>query len=82
MSVKSDSLAQEGTPRYLANGDPALCRLLPLWLDNWLTTVTVEGSMLDGAVSGAEPSGPSWSVSAGDGDSHQFHSVGRLRLTT
>ncbi|WP_329477739.1 hypothetical protein OG555_36950 [Kribbella sp. NBC_01484] len=54
MSIKSDALAQQGSPRYLASGDPALADYYPAWLDNLADDVTVEGSMLDGAVQGAD----------------------------
>ena len=55
MSVKSaNERASEATPRYLVSGDPALADYYPAWLDNLADNVTVEGSMLDGAVQGAE----------------------------
>jgi hypothetical protein len=49
MPAKSDVL-----PQYLSNGDPALKNYYPAWLDNLAPDATVEGSMLDGAVEGAE----------------------------
>ena len=49
MSTKGDVLAQ-----YLASGDSALKDYYPAWLDNLADDATVEGSMLDGAVQGAE----------------------------
>ena len=41
-------------PQYLGSGDPALKDYYPAWLDNMADDATVEGSMLDGAVQGAE----------------------------
>ena len=49
MSTKSEVLAQ-----YLGSGDPALKDYYPAWLDNIADDATVEGSMLDGAVQGAD----------------------------
>jgi hypothetical protein len=49
MSTKGNVLAQ-----YLGSGDPALKNYYPAWLDNMADDATVEGSMLDGAVQGAE----------------------------
>jgi hypothetical protein len=49
MSIKGDVLAQ-----YLDRGDPALADYYPAWLDNMADDATVEGSLLDGAVQGAE----------------------------
>jgi hypothetical protein len=49
MPTKSDVL-----PQYLGSGDPALKNYYPKWLDNLAEDATVEGSMLDGAVQGAE----------------------------
>ena len=39
---------------YLGRGDPALTGYYPAWLDNLADDATVEGSLLDGAVRGAE----------------------------
>src|SRR5262249_24643479 len=46
----------DGAPTYLGGGDPAhrLTDYYPAWLDNLAEDVTVEGSLLDGAVQGAE----------------------------
>ena len=41
-------------PQYLGSGDPALKDYYPAWLDNMADDATVEGSMLDGVVQGAE----------------------------
>ena len=49
MSIENNVLAQ-----YLGNGDPALKDYYPAWLDNMADDATVEGSMLDGVVKGAE----------------------------
>jgi hypothetical protein len=49
MSIEGNVLAQ-----YLGSGDPALKDYYPAWLDNMADDATVEGSMLDGAVQGAE----------------------------
>jgi hypothetical protein len=49
MSIKSNVLAQ-----YLGSGDPTLKDYYPAWLDNMADDATVEGSMLDGVVVGAE----------------------------
>jgi hypothetical protein len=54
MSTNSQSLAEEGTPTLLASGDPALANYFPAWLNNLADDVTLEGSMMDGAVQGAE----------------------------
>ena len=40
--------------QYLASGDPALKDYYPAWVNNIADDATVEGSMLDGAVQGAE----------------------------
>jgi hypothetical protein len=49
MSTKDDVL-----PQYLGSGDPALKDYYPAWVNNMADDATVEGSMLDGAVQGAE----------------------------
>ena len=49
MSTKGDVPAQ-----YLGSGDPALANYYPAWLDNMADNATVEGSLLDGAVQGAD----------------------------
>jgi hypothetical protein len=49
MATKVDVL-----PQYLGSGDPALKDYYPKWLDNIADDATVEGSMLDGVVQGAE----------------------------
>jgi hypothetical protein len=55
MSVNSNSLAGEGRPTYLASAaDPALADYFPTWLNNLADDVTLEGSMMDGTVQGAD----------------------------
>jgi hypothetical protein len=46
--------ADEGTPTYLSSGDPALADYGPAWLSNLADDVTLEGSMMNGAVQGAD----------------------------
>lgn len=41
-------------PQYLGSGDPALKDYFPAWVNNMADDATVEGSMLDGAVQGAD----------------------------
>jgi hypothetical protein len=48
-TTKGKVLAQ-----YLGSGEPALKDYFPAWLDNMADDATVEGSMLDGVVQGAE----------------------------
>src|SRR5262245_51443418 len=49
MSAKGGVPAQD-----LGSGDPALKNYYPAWLDNMADDATLEGSMLDGVVQGAE----------------------------
>jgi hypothetical protein len=49
MTVEGEGLAQ-----YQVPGDPTLKNYYPTWLDNLAEDVTVEGSMLDGVVVGAD----------------------------
>ena len=49
MSTKGNVL-----PQYLGSGDPTLKDYYPAWVNNMADDATVEGSMLDGAVQGAE----------------------------
>ena len=49
MSTTGNVLAQ-----YLASGDPALKNYYPAWLDDMADDATVEGSMLNGVVQGAD----------------------------
>jgi hypothetical protein len=41
-------------PQYLCSGDPALKDYYPEWVNNIAEDATVEGSMLNGAVQGAD----------------------------
>ena len=50
----STNTTTDGVPSYKGGGDPALANYYPAWLDNLAEDVTLEGSMLDGAVQGAE----------------------------
>jgi hypothetical protein len=49
MSTKGNVTAQ-----YLAHGDPALKGYFPAWVNNLADDATVEGSMLDGVIQGAD----------------------------
>jgi hypothetical protein len=49
MPIKEKVLAT-----YLGSGDPALAGYFPAWLNNLADDVTLEGSLLDGAVQGPE----------------------------
>ncbi len=49
MSIKGHML-----PQYLGSGDPALKDYFPAWVNNMAPDATVEGSMLDSAVQGAD----------------------------
>lgn len=77
MSIDSDAPVLRGTPTYLVGGDPALADYYPAWLDNLADDVTVEGSMIDGAVQGADAAR---SIVVGIrtlyGDSQEFHFAG------
>ena len=48
--------ATDGVPTYLGTGDPAgrFADYHPAWVDEMAADITLEGSMLDGAVQGAE----------------------------
>jgi hypothetical protein len=48
--------ATDGAPTYLGRGDPAggLADYYPAWMDELAGDVTLEGSMLDGDVQGAD----------------------------
>jgi hypothetical protein len=48
--------ATDGVPTYLGTGDPAgrFVDYYPTWMDKLAGDVTLEGSMLDGAVQGAD----------------------------
>jgi hypothetical protein len=48
------SISNNVLPQYLGGGDPALKDYFPAWVNNIAADATVEGSMLNGAVRGAE----------------------------
>jgi hypothetical protein len=52
----STNSSTDGVPTYLGGGDPSgrFTDYYPAWLDNLADDVTVEGSLLDGAVRGAD----------------------------
>ncbi len=54
MSVNTNRQPAEVTPTYLRGGDPAHADYYPAWLDNLADDVTLEGSMMDGAVQGTD----------------------------
>jgi hypothetical protein len=77
VSIDSKALVEEGTPRYLASGDPDLADYYPAWLDKLAEDATVEGSVLDGAVQGAEAVRTIVAtIRTMYGDSQQFHFTG------
>lgn len=48
------SFISSARPQYVGTGDPALKDYFPEWVKNIAPDATVEGSMLNGAVQGAE----------------------------
>ena len=77
MSIDSKTPVEQGAPRYLTSGDPELADYYPAWLDNLAEDATVEGSMLDGAVQGAEAVRTIVvAIRTMYGDSQEFHYVG------
>ena len=56
MDPTPDSHPNRGVPTYLGPGDPAgrFTDYYPAWIDKLADDATVEGSLLDGAVQGAE----------------------------
>jgi hypothetical protein len=48
--------ATDGVPTYLGRGDPAgrFADYYPAWVDKMAADITLEGSLLDGAVQGAD----------------------------
>ena len=56
MTTRSTPQATDGTPTYTRSGAPAGRRTdyHPAWLENLADDVTVEGSLMDGAVQGAD----------------------------
>lgn len=56
MTNITNTQATDGVPTYLGRGDPAgrFADYYPEWMDKLASDVTLEGSMLDGAVHGAD----------------------------
>jgi hypothetical protein len=56
MTDISSTQATDGVPTYLRRGDPAgrFADYRPAWVDKMASDVTLEGSILDGAVQGAD----------------------------
>ena len=80
MSIDSKTRVEEGAPRYLVSGDPGLADYYPARVDNLADDATVEGSMLDGAVQGAEGVRTIvTTIRAEYGDSQEFHFAGPWR---
>jgi len=48
------STTHNASAQYLASGDPALKDYYPAWVNNIADDATVEGSMLNGALQGAD----------------------------
>jgi hypothetical protein len=51
-----DTQATDGVPTYVGRGDPAgrFADYYPAWMGNLASDVTLEGSLLDGAIQGAD----------------------------
>jgi hypothetical protein len=56
MTGSTSTQATDAVPTYLGRGDPAgrFADFYPAWVDNLASDATLEGSMLDGAVRGAD----------------------------
>jgi hypothetical protein len=56
MTNTPKSQASDGVPTYLGRGDPAgrFADYYPAWVDKVAGDITLEGSLLDGALQGAE----------------------------
>jgi hypothetical protein len=56
MTNISGRQATDGVPTYLGRGDPAgrFSDYYPAWVDNMAGDITLDGSLLDGAVRGAD----------------------------
>jgi hypothetical protein len=56
MTNTAKSKATDGVPTYLGRGDPVgrFADYYPAWVDKMAGDITLEGSLLDGAVQGAE----------------------------
>ena len=71
--------ANEVVPTYVGSGDPAgrFKDYFPAWLENLADDVTVEGTLLDGAVQGADAVRTIvGAIRTLYGDSQEFQSVG------
>jgi hypothetical protein len=66
MTNVSGTQTIDGIPTYLGRGDPAgrFADYYPAWFDKLAADVTLEGSMLDGAVQGADAIRASLAASA------------------
>ena len=79
MSSVHSSHSTDGVPTYTKGGDPdgRYADYYPPWLDDLAEDATVEGSMLDGAVQGAEAVRTIVvAIRTAYGDSQEFHYVG------
>jgi hypothetical protein len=56
MSSVPDTKSTDGVPTYLGRGDPAgrFADYYPAWVDKMADDLTLEGSLLDGVVQGAD----------------------------
>jgi len=56
MTNNSRIQATDGVPTYLGRGDPAgrFSDYYPAWVDNMAGDITLDGSLLDGAIQGAD----------------------------
>jgi hypothetical protein len=56
MSSVPDAKPIDGVPTYLGRGDPAgtFADYYPAWVDKMAADITLEGSLLDGVVQGAD----------------------------
>jgi hypothetical protein len=56
MTSIHDSQVTDGVPTYLGRGDPAgrFADYYPAWVDKMARDITLEGSLLDGVVQGAD----------------------------
>jgi hypothetical protein len=56
MTNISSMQATDGVPTYLGRGDPAgrFLDYYPAWVDNMAGDITLDGSLLDGAIQGAD----------------------------
>ena len=72
------NISTDGIPSYMeGGGDPTLANYYPAWLDNLAEDVTLEGSMLDGAVQGAGGAGAIFvAIRSLYGDSQVFRFAG------